>query len=361
MVTGAGGRRVTVMAGGTGGHVFPALAVAQALRERGHDVTWIGTAEGLEARVVPARGFPLDFIRVKGLRSSGILRLVSAPIVVVRAMWQAMRVLRRRQPALVIGMGGFVSGPGGLVARLLGLPLVIHEQNAVAGLTNRLLARVSTRILAAFPGTFPHARQSVVTGNPVRSEITNLEAPAVRFALRQGPLRVLVMGGSLGALALNEILPEAIASMPADKRPKVRHQAGRGKAEATRAAYGTAGVAAEVMEFIDDVAEAFGWADVVICRAGALTVSELAAAGVGSVLVPYPFAVDDHQTANAQVLGRADAATVIQQSELTAARLADWLMQHDRPSLQGMAERARGCAVPDAVDRVVAVCEEVMA
>ena len=361
MVTGAGARRVTVMAGGTGGHVFPALAVAQALRERGHEVTWLGTAEGLEARVVPDRGFPLDFIKVKGVRSSGLARLASAPLVVVRAMWQAMRVLRQRQPALLIGMGGFVSGPGGLVGRLLGLPLVIHEQNAVAGLTNRLLARVATRVLAAFPGAFPAAARVAVTGNPVRPEIAALEDPATRFHARQGPLRVLVMGGSLGAQALNEVVPAAIALIPADRRPQVRHQAGRGKADATRAAYATSGVEAGVTAFIDDVAEALGWADAVVCRAGALTVSELAAAGIGSVLVPYPYAVDDHQTANARVLGHADAATVIQQGELTPERLADWLLQHDRPSLQRMAERARGCAVPDAVERVVAACEEVMA
>ena len=361
MVTAGAGRRVAVMAGGTGGHVFPALAVAQALRERGHEVSWVGTARGLEARLVPAQGFPLDFIQVKGLRGSGIARIVSAPLVVVRAMWQAKRVLRRRRPALVIGMGGFVSGPGGVVARLLGVPLIIHEQNAVAGLTNRLLARMATRVLAAFPGTFPGARREAVTGNPVRPAIIALAAPAARFSVREGGLRVVVMGGSLGALALNEILPRAIALMPAEGRPLVLHQAGRGKAEATRVAYGAAGVEAEVTEFIDDVAGALGWADVAICRAGALTVSELAAAGVGSVLVPYPFAVDDHQTANAQVLGRAKAAAVIQQRQLTAGWLADWLMRHDRRSLQRMAERARGCPVPDAVDRVVAVCEEVMA
>lgn len=349
------------MAGGTGGHVFPALAVAQALRERGHEVTWIGTAQGMEARLVPARGFLLDFIEVKGLRSSGIARLASAPVVVARAMWQAMRVLRRRRPSLVVGMGGFAAGPGGLVARLLGMPLVIHEQNAVAGLTNRLLARVATRVLAAFPGTFANARQDAVTGNPVRPEITAIAAPAKRFADRAGALRVLVTGGSLGAQALNEILPGAIALIPADARPLVRHQAGRGKAEAARHAYTAAAVEAEVTEFIDDMAAALGWADVVICRAGALTVSELAAAGVGSVLVPYPYAVDDHQMANAQVLAGAGAATVVRQGDLTPAWLADWLTRHDRPALQRMAEQARTCAVPDAVDRVVGVCEEVMA
>lgn len=352
--------RVAMMAGGTGGHVFPALAVATALRDRGHEVTWIGTATGLEARVVPEHGFDLDFIKVQGLRSSGVLRLVMAPLVIARAMWQAFGILRRRRPSLVVGMGGFVTGPGGVMARLLGLPLVIHEQNAVPGLTNRLLARIATRVLTAFAGTFP-ARDSLVTGNPVRAEITSLAPPGDRFARRQGPLRLLIMGGSLGALALNENLPQALALLPAEVRPVVRHQAGRGKAEAARAAYQQAGVAAEVTEFIADVAEALAWADLAVCRSGALTVSELAAAGLGAVLVPYPYAVDDHQSANARVLAEAGGAMVVQQRDLSPQSLADWLARQDRESLLDMAQRARACAAPDATARVVGACEEVMA
>lgn len=353
-------RRVAMMAGGTGGHVFPALAVASALRDRGHEVTWIGTAKGLESRVVPDNGFALDYVKVSGLRGSGLARLLAAPLVLSRAMWQAAGILRRRRPDLVVGMGGFVTGPGGVVARILGLPLVIHEQNAVPGLTNRILARLASRVLCAFPGTFPG--RAVVTGNPVRPEIASLPAPGDRFGQRDGlPLRILVTGGSLGAVALNELVPQAIARLAPEARPEVRHQAGRGKAEGARAAYGRAGVPADVSEFIDDVAEALGWADLVICRAGALTISELAAAGVGAVLVPYPYAVDDHQTANAGVLSRAGAAVVMQQQDLTPASLANWLTARDRPALLEMARQARACALPEATQRVAAICEEVMA
>lgn len=355
---GRSSKSVIMMAGGTGGHVFPALAVARDLRGRGHAVTWMGTAEGLEARVVPPQQFELDLIRVQGVRSSGLRRLLAAPFVIGRAMWQALGVLRRRRPALVVGMGGFVTGPGGVMARLLGVPLVIHEQNAAPGLTNRWLARIATRVLAAFPGAFPSP--DAVTGNPVRAEIVAVPPPAERFEGRTGPLRVLVMGGSLGAQALNERVPEALALLPRPLVPEVRHQAGRGKAESARAAYDAAGVDAIVGEFIEDVAEALGWADLVICRAGALTVSELAAVGVASVLVPYPYAVDDHQSANARVLSDAGAAVLMQQRDLTAQSLADWLAGRDRNDLQAMAERARACAVPDATDRVADICEEVM-
>lgn len=353
--------RVAMMAGGTGGHVFPALAVAQALRDRGHEVSWIGTAAGLESRLVPERGFELDEIHVKGVRGSGILRLVTAPLVVSRAMWQALRILRRRRPSVVVGMGGFATGPGGLVARLMGLPLVIHEQNAIPGLTNRLLSRIATRVLVAFEGTFGTRAGVQVTGNPVRPEITEIPSPETRFAGREGPLRLLVTGGSLGAQALNEQVPAAIGLMSGDFHPHIRHQAGRGKADAAEAGYEQAGVTAKVTEFIDDMAEALAWADVVICRAGALTVSELAAAGVGSLLVPYPYAVDDHQTVNAKVLVQSGAAGLVQQSELTAQGLADWLAGHGREDLRSMAIAARGCATPDSVKRAVEACEEVMA
>ena len=256
-------------------------------------------------------------------------------------------------------MGGFVTGPGGVVARLQGLPLVIHEQNAVPGLTNKLLSRIATRVLVAFAGTFKTA--DAVTGNPVRADIAALAPPTQRYVQRQGALRLLVMGGSLGALALNEMVPAALGLLGAGERPAVRHQAGRGKAEAAREAYARAGVEAEVTEFIDDMAGALGWADLVICRAGALTVSELAAAGVAAFLVPFPYAVDDHQSANARVLSEAGAAALVQQRDLTPRVLADWLMSRDRDALRVMAEHARACALPDATDRVVALCEEVMA
>ncbi|MEN8174670.1 MAG: undecaprenyldiphospho-muramoylpentapeptide beta-N-acetylglucosaminyltransferase [Pseudomonadota bacterium] len=351
--------RVIMMAGGTGGHVFPALAVATLLRERGWSVTWMGTRNGLEYRVVPAEGFELDTLEVRGLRRSGLLRLLGAPLVLLRALAQAWRILRRRRPHVVVGMGGFATGPGGLAARMLGIPLVVHEQNAIPGLTNRLLVRMATRVLAAFPQAFENRPGVEVTGNPVRREIRALETPGERFTPRDGPLRLLVMGGSLGAQVLNEQIPLAIAGMPGGQRPLVRHQAGRGKADRAQAAYREAGVTAAVSEFIEDVADALSWADLVVCRSGALTVSELAAAGVGAVLVPYPHAVDDHQTANGRFLADAHAAVLLPQAELTPGKLGEILRSMDRSRLLGMAERARALATPDAAARVAEVCAEV--
>ena len=355
-------RRVMVMAGGTGGHVFPALATARELARRGVEVCWLGVPDSFEARLVPEHGFELELVPVRKLRGQGLAAHLLAPLHVVRAMLQAAKVLRRRRPGLVLGMGGFVSGPGGVVSRLLGLPLVIHEQNAVPGLTNRWLARVATRVLEAFPGSFPAAAGAIAVGNPVRCEIAALPAPAERFANRQGPARLLVVGGSLGARILNEMLPAALALVPEARRPSVRHQAGRGKAEAAQAAYHAAGVAADVSEFLDDMAGAYAWADLVVCRAGALTVSELAAAGVGSVLVPYPHAVDDHQTRNAAFLAEAGAARLLPQSELCAEALARLLegLAGDRPGLLAMARAARERARPDATARVADCCEEVL-
>ncbi|MEN8176902.1 MAG: undecaprenyldiphospho-muramoylpentapeptide beta-N-acetylglucosaminyltransferase, partial [Pseudomonadota bacterium] len=351
--------RVIMMAGGTGGHVFPALAVATLLRERGWSVTWMGTRNGLAYRVVPAEGFELDTLEVRGLRRSGLLRLLGAPLVLLRAGAQAWRILRRRRPHVVLGMGGFATGPGGLAARMLGIPLVVHEQNAIPGLTNRLLVRMATRVLAAFPQAFGTRPGVEVTGNPVRREIRSLEIPAERFARHDGPLRLLVMGGSLGAQVLNEQVPLAIAEMPGGERPFVRHQAGRGKADRAQAAYRDAGVTAEVSEFIEDVAQALSWADLVVCRSGALTISELAAAGVGAVLVPYPHAVDDHQTANGRFLADAHAAVLLPQAELTPGKLGEILRSMDRSRLLGMAERARALATPDAAARVADIIAEV--
>jgi UDP-N-acetylglucosamine--N-acetylmuramyl-(pentapeptide) pyrophosphoryl-undecaprenol N-acetylglucosamine transferase len=354
------GARVMVMAGGTGGHVFPALAVAERLRERGAEVFWLGTRQGLEARVVPAAGIEMEWIDVHGLRGKGALGWVLAPFGLGRALAQAAGILRRRRPDVAMGLGGFASGPGGLAARLMGIPLVIHEQNAVPGLTNRWLARWASRVLEAFPGSFPARRRARETGNPVRAAIATLAAPAQRLADRSGPPRLLVLGGSLGAQALNEILPQALSRLTSGQRPLVRHQAGRGKAEVTEAQYRADGVEAEVCEFLDDMAAAYGWADLVVCRAGALTIAELAAAGVGAILVPYPHAADDHQSANARFLSSVGAAEQIPQSELTPQRLAERLsaMLADRPRLLAMAEAARAKARPAASETVAEACLE---
>ncbi|HEC17694.1 MAG TPA: undecaprenyldiphospho-muramoylpentapeptide beta-N-acetylglucosaminyltransferase [Sedimenticola sp.] len=354
------GAGVMIMAGGTGGHVFPALAVARELRERGMEVCWLGTRGGFEARVVPASGFPMEWIEVQGLRGGGPGRWLAAPFRLGLAMAQALGVLRRRRPGVVLGMGGFVTGPGGVMARLLGIPLVIHEQNAIPGLTNQWLARIANQVLEAFPGSFAPQRRARVTGNPVRSEISALPEPGERMAGRRGPMRLLVIGGSQGARALNETVPAALARMEPDARPLVRHQAGRDKQEATVAAYRAAGVEAEVQPFLADMAEAYGWADLVICRAGALTVSELAAAGVGAILVPFPHAVDDHQTRNAGFLCRAGAARLLPQSGLNAQSLAQCLgeLLGERGRLLAMARSARALARPEATAAVADVCQQ---
>lgn len=353
--------RITIMAGGTGGHVFPALAVAHELTARGWQVSWLGTPDSFESRVVPLQGFELDTIAAHRLRGQGIVKALLAPLYLVRAMLQAWQVMRRRRPQVVLGMGGFVTGPGGLVSRVLRLPLVIHEQNAIPGLTNRWLARIATRVLEAFPGSFPAAVRAQTTGNPVRDDIASLPPP-VRVE-KDRPLHVLVMGGSLGAQALNEAVPGALAKIEASYRPQVRHQAGRGKAEGTRAAYQAHAVNAEVSEFVDDMAAAYRWADLVICRAGALTIAELTAAGRAAVLVPYPFAVDDHQTVNARFLSDQGAARLLPQNELTTERLAAVLsgLLGDRAELHALAQAARRLARPDATRRVADVCEQVVA
>lgn len=348
---------IVVMAGGTGGHVFPALAVAERLRELGHEVVWMGTRAGLEARVVPAHGFAVEWVAIGGLRGKGVMTLLLAPLRLLRALTQAFAILRRRRPQLVIGLGGFVTGPGGLAAWLLRRPLVIHEQNAIAGLTNRLLARLARRVLEAFPDTFPENARRRTVGNPVRAGIAMLPPPAQRQSGRSGPARLLVLGGSLGALALNRGVPQALALLPEDLRPQVRHQAGRTLEEAKKA-YAAAGLDIEPEAFIDDMAAAYAWADLVVCRAGALTVAELAAAGLPALLVPFPHAVDDHQTANAQYLVSAGAALLIQERDLTPAVFADALQSllSDRPKLQRMAEAARRRAWPRARDQIVDEC-----
>ncbi|MEZ5566277.1 MAG: undecaprenyldiphospho-muramoylpentapeptide beta-N-acetylglucosaminyltransferase [Gammaproteobacteria bacterium] len=356
------GSPVLIMAGGTGGHVFPALAIARALRLRNESVVWLGTERGLESRVVPADGIPLHRIRVRGLRGKGILSWLAAPLRVVIAISDAWRVVRRCRPKVVLGMGGYTAGPGGLAAWLLRRPLVIHEQNAVAGLTNRLLARFAREVLEAFPGSFSASRESSlntrVTGNPVRADIAALPAPASRFADRRGPLRLLVLGGSQGAQALNTAVGPAIALLPAAQRPAIRHQAGATTQAVAETAYANAGVTAAIHPFIEDMAEAYGWADVVLARSGALTVAELAAAGVAAILVPFPAAVDDHQTRNAAYLVDAGAATLLPQSELTPERLAAELKPYldQRELALARAERARALARPDATSLIVDAC-----
>ncbi len=356
-----GALTVMVMAGGTGGHVFPALATAQCLREAGAEVFWLGTRRGIEARLVPEREIAMEWIRVEGLRGSGLGRLLKAPFKLALALVQAMRVIRRRRPSVALGMGGFASGPGGLMARLMGVPLIVHEQNRVPGMTNQWLARMATRVFEAFPGSFPMQRRARACGNPVRREIAQLSPPQQRFAGRGEALRLLVLGGSQGARALNESLPAALARMPEVMRVLVRHQTGTADLQHTQAAYRRYGVEARVSAFIEDMAEAYAWADLVVARAGALTLSELAAVGLGSVLVPYPHAVDDHQTKNASWLIEACAARLLPQSELNADSLATMLedLLKDRESLLEMAMAARAIALVEADRIVAAACLEV--
>ena len=355
------GARILIMAGGTGGHVFPALAVAQALKARGAEVSWLGTRRGLEAELVPAAGLPIDYISIAGLRGKGMAGWLLAPWRLLCALVQAMRILGRRRPTAVLGMGGFVTGPGGVAARLRGCPLIIHEQNAIAGLTNRLLSHIADRVLEAFPGVFAGKRVEH-TGNPVRSDIMQLAAPAKRYANRQGRLRLFVLGGSLGAMVFNETLPKALAQLPESIRPEVRHQTGKRNLEFTQQQYDAAGVEAELLPFIDDMAASYEWADLVLCRAGALTVSELALAGVPALLVPYPHAVDDHQSANGRFLANAGAAELLPQSTLSVESLTGVLNgycespEHGRKRLLDMAEKARSLAKPEATQRVVEIC-----
>jgi UDP-N-acetylglucosamine--N-acetylmuramyl-(pentapeptide) pyrophosphoryl-undecaprenol N-acetylglucosamine transferase len=345
-------RPFLIMAGGTGGHVFPALAVAEQLRALGWPVHWLGTRQGLEARVVPPTGIPVHWISVKGLRGKGLVRKLAAPVMLLWAMLQASAVLMRLRPAAVLGMGGFTTGPGGIMAWVLRRPLVIHEQNSIAGLTNRMLAPFASEVLEAFPGSLKGARH---TGNPVRADIADL--PFTAPDIRERRPRLLVVGGSLGAAALNELVPEALAGIAAPQRPEVWHQTGLKLIDAARAAYARADVEVRLDAFIEDMADAYRWADLVLCRAGALTIAELAAVGVASILVPYPFAVDDHQSANARYLVDAGAAVLLQQSEMDVPRLQHELALLERPAqLLQMAQRARDKALPQAAETVAAAC-----
>lgn len=354
--------RILIMAGGTGGHVYPALAVAAELKSRGAEIVWMGTRTGLEARVVPEAGYPVEWIGVSGLRGKGWSTWLAAPWRLLRALAEALAAMRRTAPRVVLGMGGFASGPGGLAAWLLRRPLVIHEQNAVAGLTNKLLARLARSVLEAFPDTFPERRGARCVGNPVRAGILALPAPEERMAGRGGRVRLLVLGGSGGALAINTLVPAALAKLPEAQRPEVRHQAGR-TLEAAQAAYREHGVDADLRAYIEDMADAYAWADLAVCRSGALTVSELAAAGLGALLIPYPFAVDDHQRVNGEYLTARGAADLFPQAELDAERLAERLesLCGDRERLRRMASAAREVSWPNATREIADTCLEAAA
>ena len=352
-------RVAMVMAGGTGGHVFPALATARVLQKRGYRIVWLGTQRGIEARLVPAAGIPVEWLSVSGLRGKGFATLLMAPLRLALALFQALRAVRRHRPSVVLGAGGFASGPGGVAAWLLRRPLVVHEQNAVAGLTNRVLARLADRVLEGFPDSFGRALRAEHVGNPVRPEIAAVAPPERRYAARSGRARLLVFGGSQGAARLNAVVPAALAELPLELRPDVIHQTGRNGHDETVAAYRTRGIEADVRPFIDDMAGAYGWADLAVCRSGALTVAELAAAGVPAVLVPFPAAVDDHQTRNAEHVVRVGAAVLLPERELTPLSLAATLrrlLEAGRPQLAQMAAAARGMAIIDADERLADAC-----
>lgn len=348
-------RTIMIMAGGTGGHIFPALSVADYLRDRGWNVIWLGARAGMEANIVPQRGYAMAWIRFSGLRGKGLIRAALLPLNLLIAFVQSARAIFAHRPDVVLGMGGYVAFPGGMMASLLNRPLAIHEQNSVAGLTNKVLAGVADRVMTGFPDAL---KRSSWTGNPVRAEIAAVPEPQARYALRTGPLKVLVIGGSLGAQALNEAVPQALALLPAASRPEVTHQAGAGHIEALKANYAKAGVAADARAFIDDMAAAYAASDLVICRAGASTIAELAAAGIAAVLVPFPHAVDDHQTVNARFLSDRGAAVLIPQKELTPERLAQLLSTLDRVRLVAMAQAARAVGKPDATKAVAEACME---
>ena len=344
-----------IMAGGTGGHVFPALAVADHLRALGWRVVWLGARTGMEATLVPKHGYEMAWVRFSGLRGKGLAAKLLLPLNLLVAFWQALRALRTQRPDVVLGMGGYIAFPGGMMAALLGRPLAIHEQNSVAGLANRVLAGVADHVLVAFPDAL---RNATFVGNPVREAIAQIAPPAARFAGRTGPLRVLVVGGSLGAASLNDMVPRALAQLPAETRPIVTHQSGAKHVDELRANYARAGVEANAVAFIDDMARAYADADLTICRAGATTVAELAAAGVAAILVPFPFAVDDHQTTNARYLADAGAGVLVQQRDLTPDALAGMLRGFSREQLLAMATKARALGKPDATRAVADACME---
>lgn len=354
----AGG--VLIMAGGTGGHIFPGLAVADALKDLDVPVRWLGASGGMECQRVPLCGIPLDTVDISGLRGKGIRTWFALPFRLLKAVSQAFGILGRNRPSCAVSFGGYAAGPGGLAAKLRGIPVLVHEQNRIPGMTNKFLARIAKKVLQAFPGTWPEARGVVTCGNPVREDVVNLPEPQDRLSGRSGPLRVLITGGSQGARTLNRVLPGVLGVVGEITSIQVRHQAGQRDLEETRALYEQQDLDADISAFIEDMASAYGWADLVICRSGALTVSELAAAGLGSVLVPFPFAVDDHQTRNAEFLAEAGAAIVVQESDLDAEEFSELLgeLLADRQKLLDMARAARSVAIPDSARHVAQLCLE---
>lgn len=354
------GQGVLIMAGGTGGHIFPGLAVAEVLRQQNVQVRWLGAEGGMETHTVPSAGIDLDVVAITGLRGKGLMRWVRMPLMLFRAVWQARRLLEANRPGCAVSFGGYAAAPGGIAAWTKGIPVLVHEQNRIPGLTNRLLMRFSRKILQGFPGTFPQGRAAIDCGNPVRHEVTAIEDPQTRLAGRTGPVRVLITGGSQGAQILNLVVPAALKLLSSSIALEIRHQAGAKRVDEALEAYDSAGVDADIQPFISDMAEAYSWADLVICRSGALTVAELAAAGVASVLVPFAYAVDDHQTRNAEYLADAGAAVILSQSSLDAEILASSLepLVSDRTVLLAMANAARQQALPNAAEKVVEACSE---
>lgn len=352
-------KKILIMAGGTGGHVFPGLAVAKKLREQGVEVHWLGTEKGMEAQWVSEAGFPLHFMRIQGMRGKGLLQLLKAPWRLLLAVMQSKKILQHVRPDVVLGMGGFVSGPGGIASAVLRIPLVIHEQNAKAGMTNSWLSRVAVRVLQGFPNTFPAHPNVITTGNPVRADIANLPPPLERLAHHESPLRLLVIGGSLGAAAINHFVPKALAALSEAERPEVYHQTGEKHFQETVDEYQELKVNARIKPFIQDMAEAYGWADIILCRAGASTIAELCAAGLGAILVPYPFAVDDHQTLNANFMAAHKAARLVQQKDLTEDNLVGLLRELKQEKCREMAQFAYQLRKVDAAEEVARICEEV--
>jgi UDP-N-acetylglucosamine--N-acetylmuramyl-(pentapeptide) pyrophosphoryl-undecaprenol N-acetylglucosamine transferase len=348
-------RTILIMAGGTGGHIYPGLAVADALRAQGWNVVWLGAPNSMEAELVPKQGYPVAWVNFTGVRGKGLVRLLALPFTLLRALGQSAVAIFSHRPDVVLGMGGYITMPGGLMAALLRRPLVIHEQNSIAGMSNRVLAKLAARVLSGFPGVL---KRTEWCGNPVRADIAILPEPQTRYVGRSGKLNVLVVGGSLGAQALNEVLPKALAILSEQERPNVLHQTGKKHFETVRKLYAQAGVKADIRPFLDDMANQYAHADLLICRAGALTIAELAAAGVASVLIPLPIAVDDHQTHNARFLSEHGAAVLLPQKDLSAEKLAHLLRGFDREKLLAMAQAARSLAKPEATQTVAGVCKE---
>lgn len=354
-------KNILIMAGGTGGHIYPALAVADYLKENGFNLFWLGTDKGLETNIVPDHGYPLLKINVAGVRGKGLLRLLFTPIMLVIALVQALLIMIKIRPVAVLGMGGFASGPGGIAAWLMRIPLLIHEQNAIAGLTNRLLAPFAVSIMAAFPGAFKESAKMTITGNPVRADIAKLPGPEKRYVKNDGSsIRVLVLGGSLGAKVLNDVIPKSLLALSVDYKIEVKHQCGEKHYAVTSSAYTNSNIKSEVTAFIGDMATAYAWADIVVCRAGALTIAELAACGVSSILIPFPYAVDDHQTANASYLSTAGAAILIQETQFNVEKLKEVLLQllQAPEQLLQMAIKAHSLAKPEATKLVANLCME---